>query len=110
MVGCSSSNSETGSKNNDATTTKKYDPRVRKILKKKTCLGCHTLDKKLKGPSFMDISKKGYSQAEMVELIRNPVQENWPDYPPMTPIDISDKEGKIIYDWISGLAKADSTK
>lgn len=77
---------------------------VKSLLANGTCLGCHRVDEKLIGPSYMDIAKRGYSAEEIVALIKQPVPENWPDYNPMNPITwVADEDLATIAEWITSL-------
>ena len=80
---------------------------VKKIMDKYACLSCHKVGEKLIGPSFVDIaSKKKYTDAKMVQLIRSPKQANWPGFPPMAPItNISDADAKTVATWINSQRK-----
>jgi cytochrome c551/c552 len=61
--------------------------KVKGLLVNYTCSSCHTQNKKQVGPSFAEISKRGYNNEKIVELIHNPQPENWPDYAtPMPPM------------------------
>tara|TARA_B100000900_G_scaffold415064_1_gene443640 strand:- start:2694 stop:2984 length:291 start_codon:yes stop_codon:yes gene_type:complete len=87
-------------------TAKKSDipSEVKSLLAKSTCLGCHKVDKKLIGPSYKEIAARGYSEEEIISLIKQPVQENWPDYPPMAPITwVVDEDLFTIATWITSL-------
>lgn len=60
---------------------------LKPLLRKHTCLACHDEGKKMIGPSFREIAKRKYSNAQMIQLIKSPKAENWPDYPaPMPPM------------------------
>lgn len=60
---------------------------LKPLLQKHTCLACHDESKKMIGPAFKEIAKRKYSNAKMIELIKSPKAENWPDYPaPMPPM------------------------
>lgn len=74
---------------------------IKKLLAKNTCLGCHKVDKKLVGPAYVEVAKKGYSKEQLIALIKNPVPGNWPEYPPMAPMEwVSDEELSLIADWM----------
>ena len=63
---------------------------------------------KLIGPSYSEIATRGYSEEEIIELIKNPDQKNWPDYPPMAPITwVAEKELATIASWIKSLENAE---
>ena len=79
---------------------------IKSLLSKNTCLGCHKMDKKLIGPSFLAIAKRGYTDKELVQLIKEPVPENWSDYPPMAPMAwVEDKHLEAMAVWIASLPK-----
>jgi cytochrome c len=83
----------------------KIPPNVQKLLQKNTCLACHNADRRLVGPSYVDIMKeKKYKASEIMELIYKPVPSNWPGYPPMAPMaQVPKNEAKIIANWIAKL-------
>ena len=77
---------------------------IKSLLSKNTCLGCHKMDSKLIGPSFLAIAQRGYSQKELVQLIKEPVPENWPDYPPMAPMAwVESEQIEAMAAWIASL-------
>ena len=45
-----------------------------------TCLACHAAEKKMIGPSYTEIAKRGYSNDRIVQLIWKPEPKNWPSY------------------------------
>ena len=82
----------------------KIPSEIKSLLAKNTCLGCHKLDSKLIGPSFLAIAQRGYTQKKLVQLIKEPVPENWPDYPPMAPMAwIEGKQLEAMAAWIASL-------
>jgi cytochrome c len=85
----------------------KYDPpeKILSLLQKNGCVSCHKADKKLMGPSYLDISQQNYSDAKILELIWQP-QNNWKSkgYPPMTPMpNVPKQDGLKIAKWINSL-------
>lgn len=80
---------------------------VKPLLAKNTCLACHTVDKKVVGPSYTDVAKRKYSNEKIVDLIYNPKPENWPDYAtPMAPMpQVPKADAAKIAAWINSLAK-----
>lgn len=77
---------------------------IQALLQKNTCLACHTVDKKLVGPSYKDIRKKNYKPDQIVNLIYNPEPKNWPGYPPMAPMkQVPKAEALKIATWIANL-------
>ena len=81
------------------------DAEIKTLLAKNTCTACHATDKKVVGPAFKDIAKRGYTAEKIVELIYNPQPENWPDYAtPMAPMPQVPKDQALkIANWINSL-------
>lgn len=71
---------------------------------KNGCLACHAVDQKLVGPSYKDVAAKGYTDAQIVELIYTPKPENWPGFIPMpAQPQVSKEDAAAIAQWIKGL-------
>ena len=86
----------------------KYDAPadIQQLLMKNACSGCHKSTEKLVGPSYLDISKKKYSNEKIVELVHTPKPSNWPGYPAMAALPTASKvEVTKIAVWINGLKK-----
>ena len=83
----------------------KIPPKMQKLLQKNTCLACHNPDKRLVGPSYVDVmQKKKYKPEEIVELIYKPKPSNWPGYPAMAALPQVPKEEALeIAKWIVSL-------
>ncbi|MES2829441.1 MAG: c-type cytochrome [Bacteroidota bacterium] len=83
-----------------------YDE-VKPLLIRNTCTSCHNPDVKQVGPAFKDISKRKYSIEQILELIKNPKPEHWPEYAtPMPPMpQVSTKDARAIASWITSLNK-----
>ncbi|GGH01587.1 hypothetical protein GCM10007352_03440 [Mucilaginibacter phyllosphaerae] len=81
-----------------------YDD-VKPLLLKNTCSACHNPNIKQVGPAFKDIAKRKYSINEIMQLIKNPKPEHWPDYatpmPPMPQVPVQD--ARKIATWIRSL-------
>lgn len=80
---------------------------VQPLLLKNTCLSCHNTTKRQVGPAYMDVAKRKYSVAELIQLIHSPKPEHWPDYStPMPPMpQVPKEEARKIALWIKSLAK-----
>jgi cytochrome c551/c552 len=80
---------------------------IQPILLKNTCLSCHNATKRQVGPAYVDVAKRKYSVAELVQLIHSPKPEHWPDYStPMPPMpQVPKDEARKIALWIKSLAK-----
>lgn len=64
------------------------------------CSSCHAPDRRVVGPSFLEISKR-YGQSEkavetVAKLIIKPKPENWPGMAYMPPYDIPYDEAKAL--------------
>jgi cytochrome c551/c552 len=71
---------------------------------KQGCLACHSVGQKLVGPSYQEVAKKGYTDAQIVELIYVPKPENWPGFIPMPPqSQVSKDDAADIAKWINSL-------
>jgi cytochrome c len=86
---------------------KKYDPptKITELLQKNGCYTCHKSEKKMIGPSYLEISKKGYSDDKIVQLIWKP-ENNWKSagYPPMVGLpQVPKAEGLKIAKWVNSL-------
>lgn len=84
------------------TTAKVPPPEVQALLQKHTCLVCHNVDKKVIGPSYLEVmAKKKYKPQQIVDLIYKPVPANWPGYPAMAPMTAVPKEDAMkIANWM----------
>lgn len=80
---------------------------IKPLLQRNTCLACHATEKRVVGPSYVDVAKRKYSDEKIVDLIYNPKPENWPDYTtPMAAMPQVPKEDALkIANWINSLAK-----
>lgn len=50
------------------------------LIKKHTCNACHAKDKRVVGPAFEEISKRNYSDKQILNLVYKPNPANWPEY------------------------------
>jgi len=83
------------------------------LAKKSGCLACHSVDKKIVGPAWMDVSKKYKGQdvkATLVDKIKKGGKGNWTavtggaPMPPYSPRVSDENIGKLV-DFVLGLAK-----
>jgi cytochrome c551/c552 len=81
--------------------------KIKPLLIKNTCVACHNPDKKLVGPGFADIAKRKYTVNKILQLIKNPQPQNWPEYStPMAPMpQVSESDARKIANWINSLDK-----
>jgi cytochrome c551/c552 len=78
---------------------------VKPILQKHTCMACHGVDKKMIGPAYKEVAKRGYSNDKIVQLIWKPDPKNWPGYSTeMAPMpQVPKAEALKIAAWINSL-------
>ncbi len=78
---------------------------IKPILQKHTCMACHAADKKMIGPAYNEVAKRGYSNDKIVQLIWKPQPKNWPGYPTeMAPMPQVPKGDALkIAAWINSL-------
>lgn len=78
---------------------------IKPILQKHTCMACHAADKKMIGPAYNEVAKRGYSNDKIVQLIWKPEPKNWPGYPTeMAPMPQVPKGDALkIAAWINSL-------
>ena len=76
------------------------------LTQKNGCVACHAMDKKLVGPSFLDVAKKHAGKAEyLAAKIKSGGQGVWGAIP-MPPQSLSDVDAKAIAAWLaSGAGK-----
>ncbi|MFL0161033.1 hypothetical protein [Aquirufa salirivi] len=89
------------------TTTLISDNEAMALLKKHTCVACHAREEKLIGPSFTDISKRKYSDKQILALVYKPNPKNWPDFATeMAPMShVPARDVLKIASWINGLTQ-----
>lgn len=76
------------------------------LAKTKNCFSCHTIDKKLVGPSYKDVAAKykgdGSAAAKLATKIKAGGSGAWGPMP-MPPNNVSEAEAKKLADWILSL-------
>ena len=71
------------------------------LTQKNNCTACHAVDKKILGPSFLEIAKKHAGKAEyLAGKIRSGGSGVWGSIP-MPAQSVTDADAKIIADWLS---------
>jgi cytochrome c len=73
------------------------------LAKAKNCTTCHSVDKKIVGPSYKDIAAKRASEkgaeAALAGKIKNGSKGEWGQVP-MPPNAVSDAEGATLAKWV----------
>lgn len=74
------------------------------LAKAKNCMACHSVDKKVVGPSFKDVGAKYASQKGAEDYIVQKITKGssgvWGAGMPMPPNAVSDKEAHTLAKWI----------
>ena len=79
---------------------------INDLLQKHTCYTCHKIDKKMVGPSWMDIAQKKLTASQIVKLVGKPKPEDWPGYSAMAALPSVPKADLTkIADWLKTLEK-----
>jgi cytochrome c551/c552 len=77
---------------------------VQVLLDKHGCNVCHKINRKMVGPSWLDIAAKGYSAKKITALVKKPEPGNWPGYAPMlAQTNVPKAELSKISTWLSNL-------
>ena len=72
------------------------------MAKAKNCLACHSVEKKMVGPSFKDIAAKGGVAGKLADSIKNGSKGKWGAIP-MPPNRVSDEEAQQLAAWVLSL-------
>jgi cytochrome c len=79
------------------------------LAKKNACMACHAVDKKLVGPSYLDVAKKYDGQKDAVEALAASIKKGgsgkWGPIPMPVQAVLSDADAKTLAIWILGGAK-----
>jgi len=74
------------------------------LAKTSGCLACHTVDKKLIGPSYKDIADKYRkdkgAEANLIKKVKEGGKGNWGDIPMPPNAHVKDPDIKAIVQWI----------
>jgi len=74
------------------------------LAKKKGCLACHSVDKKIVGPAFKDVAAKYENNPEnvkmLIEKVKNGGSGNWGQIPMPPRPGLSDEDAKALVDWV----------
>lgn len=76
---------------------------VNDLLKAKNCMACHSVDKKIVGPSYKDIAAKYKTNKDAVSLLATKIQKGgsggWGAVP-MPPNAVTAAEAKLLATWV----------
>lgn len=84
------------------------DPKTAEALAKTSgCLACHTVDKKLIGPSYKDVAAKYRgnkgAEAELIKKVKAGGKGVWGDIPMSPNAHVKDEDIKTMVQWILSL-------
>ena len=77
----------------------------KELAQKNNCLACHATDKKLVGPAYQEVAKKGKSVAELAKSIKAGGSGKYGPIPMPPQPQLSDADATALATWIHGGAK-----
>lgn len=79
------------------------------LAKKSNCMSCHTVDKKLVGPSYKDVAAKYAGKADAQKMLAEKVKKggkgNWGEVPMPPNAAVKDADIETLVKWILAGAK-----
>jgi len=77
------------------------------LATKSGCMACHAVDKKLVGPSYLDVAKKykASDEAMLIEKVKKGGSGNWGQVPMPPNAALKDEDAKTLVKWILAGAK-----
>lgn len=87
------------------TATSSYAATGAELAQKNGCLACHSMDKKVLGPAFKDVSKKYKGNADAVTMLSKKIKDGstgvWGAIPmPPNGPKVSDADIKVLAEWV----------
>ena len=77
------------------------------LAKSKNCMACHSVDKKLVGPSYKDVAKKYAGDAKAVDMLAGKIMKGssgvWGAVPMPPNANVSEAEAKKLAAWVMSL-------
>ena len=75
------------------------------LAQKNGCMACHSVDKKVLGPAFKDVSKKYKANADAVTMLSKKIKDGstgvWGPIPmPANGPKVSDADIKVLAEWV----------
>ena len=79
------------------------------LAKKSNCMSCHTVEKKLVGPSYKDVAAKYAGKADAVKTLSAKVKAggkgNWGEVPMPPNANVKDADIETLVKWVLAGAK-----
>lgn len=73
------------------------------LAQQRACMACHSIDKKVVGPSFKDVAKKYKGNAAAQQMLTNKVKKGgggvWGNIP-MPANNVTEAEAKLLVQWV----------
>ena len=87
------------------TASSSYAATGAELAQKNGCLACHSVDKKVLGPAFKDVSKKYKGNADAVAMLAKKIKDGstgvWGPIPmPPNGPKVSDADIKVLAEWV----------
>ena len=81
------------------------DPKAaEELAKKSACFACHTVDKKLVGPSYKEVAAKYKGQKDAVAMLSDKVKKGgmgiWGQLPMPPNSNVKDEDIKTLVEWV----------
>ena len=77
------------------------------LAQSKNCMACHSVDKKVVGPSFKDIAKKFGGQAGAADMLAQKIVKGssgvWGPVPMPANTQVSEADAKALSNWVLSL-------
>lgn len=77
------------------------------LAKSKNCLACHTVDKKLVGPAYLDVAKKYAGQKDAAAKLATKIMKGgsgvWGAVPMPANTQVNEAEARKLADWVLSL-------
>ncbi|NDP64887.1 c-type cytochrome [Polaromonas sp.] len=77
------------------------------LAKSKNCLACHTVDKKLVGPSYQDVAKKYSGQQDATAKLATKIMKGgsgvWGAVPMPANTQVNEAEARKLAEWVLSL-------
>ncbi len=77
------------------------------LAQSKNCMACHSVDKKVVGPSFKDIAKKFGGQPGAADMLAQKIVKGsagvWGPVPMPANTQVSEADSKVLANWVLSL-------
>ncbi len=85
---------------------RRREERIAELARRKACLSCHGVDKRIVGPAFTEVAAKYKgdpgAQARLLEKLKRGGGGTWGPIPMPPNPDLSEADGKALVQWVLG--------